>query len=297
MSIKKPALGRGLSALLNDSPSKEMDLRAPVAESKPRGSVALVDIDLIERNPNQPRKNFDKQALAELVNSIRTHGVIQPITVRQIAGNKFQIISGERRFRASQLAGLNEVPVYIRTADDTQMLEMAIVENIQRDDLNAIEIGLGFKQLIEECNLTQEALSEKVGKDRTTVTNYLRLLNLPDTAQVAIRDKQISMGHARALLSFDSEDAQLVALEQILKQGLSVRKVEELAKQSKIDVVSKPKKALKLSLNEKKIQDELSFHFNTKINISKSSNGKSGAITIKFKDDNDLQRIISLLDK
>ncbi len=297
MSIKKPALGRGLSALLNDSPSKEMDLRAPVAESKPRGSVALVDIDLIERNPNQPRKNFDKQALAELVNSIRTHGVIQPITVRQIAGNKFQIISGERRFRASQLAGLNEVPVYIRTADDTQMLEMAIVENIQRDDLNAIEIGLGFKQLIEECSLTQEALSEKVGKDRTTVTNYLRLLNLPDTAQVAIRDKQISMGHARALLSFDSEDAQLVALEQILKQGLSVRKVEELAKQSKNDVVSKPKKALKLSLNEKKIQDELSFHFNTKINISKSSNGKSGAITIKFKDDNDLQRIISLLDK
>jgi ParB family transcriptional regulator, chromosome partitioning protein len=297
MSIKKPALGRGLSALLNDSPSKEMDLRTPVAEGKPRGSVALVDIDLIERNPNQPRKNFDKQALAELVNSIRTHGVIQPITVRQIAGNKFQIISGERRFRASQLAGLNEVPVYIRTADDTQMLEMAIVENIQRDDLNAIEIGLGFKQLIEECNLTQEALSEKVGKDRTTVTNYLRLLNLPDTAQVAIRDKQISMGHARALLSFDSEEAQLVALEQILKQGLSVRKVEELAKQSKNDVVSKPKKALKLSLNEKKIQDELSFHFNTKINISKSSNGKSGAITIKFKDDNDLQRIISLLDK
>jgi ParB family transcriptional regulator, chromosome partitioning protein len=297
MSIKKPALGRGLSALLNDSPSKEMDLRTPVAEGKSRGSVALVDIDLIERNPNQPRKNFDKQALAELVNSIRTHGVIQPITVRQIAGNKFQIISGERRFRASQLAGLNEVPVYIRTADDTQMLEMAIVENIQRDDLNAIEIGLGFKQLIEECNLTQEALSEKVGKDRTTVTNYLRLLNLPDTAQVAIRDKQISMGHARALLSFDSEEAQLVALEQILKQGLSVRKVEELAKQSKNDVVSKPKKALKLSLNEKKIQDELSFHFNTKISISKSSNGKSGAITIKFKDDNDLQRIISLLDK
>ena len=296
MSTKKPALGRGLSALLNDTSAVESSLRKPAVENRPAGSVAFVDIDSIETNANQPRKHFEKQALAELVTSIKIHGVIQPITVRPIGENKYQIISGERRFRASQLAGLNQVPVFVRTADDVAMLEMAIVENIQREDLNAIEVGLSFKRLLDECDLTQEALSEKVGKDRTTVTNYLRLLNLPDAIQAALRDKKISMGHARALLAFETEDSQLAALEEIINGGLSVRKVEELGKKTK-SAVKKKIVSTKLSLNEKKVQEELSFHFNTKIDIKKSSNGQSGVISIKFKDDNDLQRIIDLLDK
>jgi ParB family transcriptional regulator, chromosome partitioning protein len=296
MSTKKPALGRGLSALLNDTSAVETSLRKPAIENKPAGSIAFVDIDSIETNANQPRKHFEKQALAELVTSIKIHGVIQPITVRVIGDNKYQIISGERRFRASQLAGLNQVPVFVRTANDVAMLEMAIVENIQREDLNAIEVGLSFKRLLDECDLTQEALSEKVGKDRTTVTNYLRLLNLPDAIQAALRDKKISMGHARALLAFESEESQLAALEEIINGGLSVRKVEELSKKTKSATKKKPA-STKLSLNEKKVQEELSFHFNTKIDIKKSSNGQSGVISIKFKDDNDLQRIIDLLDK
>jgi ParB family chromosome partitioning protein len=296
MSTKKPALGRGLSALLNDTSAAESSLRKPAVENRPAGSVAFVDIDSIETNANQPRKHFEKQALAELVTSIKIHGVIQPITVRPIGENKYQIISGERRFRASQLAGLNQVPVFVRTADDVAMLEMAIVENIQREDLNAIEVGLSFKRLLDECDLTQEALSEKVGKDRTTVTNYLRLLNLPDAIQAALRDKKISMGHARALLAFETEDSQLAALEEIINGGLSVRKVEELGKKTK-SAVKKKTASTKLSLNEKKVQEELSFHFNTKIDIKKSSNGQSGVISIKFKDDTDLQRIIDLLDK
>jgi ParB family transcriptional regulator, chromosome partitioning protein len=296
MSTKKPALGRGLSALLNDTSAVETSLRKPAIEHKPAGSIAFVDIDSIETNANQPRKHFEKQALAELVTSIKIHGVIQPITVRVIGDNKYQIISGERRFRASQLAGLNQVPVFVRTANDVAMLEMAIVENIQREDLNAIEVGLSFKRLLDECDLTQEALSEKVGKDRTTVTNYLRLLNLPDAIQAALRDKKISMGHARALLAFESEESQLAALEEIINGGLSVRKVEELSKKTK-SATKKKTASTKLSLNEKKVQEELSFHFNTKIDIKKSSNGQSGVISIKFKDDNDLQRIIDLLDK
>jgi ParB family chromosome partitioning protein len=215
--------------------------------------------------------------------------------VRPLSEGKFQIISGERRFRAAQLAGLNEVPVFIKAADDIAMLEMAIVENIQREDLNAIEIALSFKRLIDECDITQEALSEKVGKDRTTVTNYLRLLNLSDDVQAALRDKKISMGHARALLSFSTEEEQAEALQEILSQGLSVRKVEDLAKKGKLVSTKKAKKSV--SLEDKKTIEELSFHFNTKININKSSNGKGGTIAIKFKDDSDLKRIISLLDK
>ncbi|MFP5471331.1 MAG: ParB/RepB/Spo0J family partition protein [Bacteroidia bacterium] len=293
MSTKKPALGRGLGALLNDSYTEP--IRKPMVDNKPIGSVAFVHMDNIQINPNQPRKEFEKHALAELVTSIRNHGIIQPITVRPLSEGKFQIISGERRFRAAQLAGLNEIPVFIKAADDIAMLEMAIVENIQREDLNAIEIALSFKRLIDECDITQEALSEKVGKDRTTVTNYLRLLNLSDEVQAALRDKKISMGHARALLSFTNLEEQISALEEILSQGLSVRKVEELSKKGKLGKSKKVKNAV--SLDDKKIIETLSFHFNTKININKSTNGKGGSIAIKFKDDNDLKRIISLLDK
>lgn len=293
MSTKKPALGRGLGALLNDSYTEP--IRTPMVDSKPIGSVAFVHIDNIQINSNQPRKEFEKHALAELVTSIRNHGIIQPITVRPLSEGRFQIISGERRFRAAQLAGLNEIPVFIKAADDIAMLEMAIVENIQREDLNAIEIALSFKRLIDECDITQEALSEKVGKDRTTVTNYLRLLNLSDAVQAALRDKKISMGHARALLSFSNEEDQIAALEEILSQGLSVRKVEDLAKKGKLGASKKSKKSI--SLEDKKIIETLSFYFNAKININKFANGKGGSIAIKFKDDSDLKRIISLLDK
>ena len=294
MSTKKPALGRGLSALLNNvdvdytpknSAEKSVELTT--------GNTQNVHVNQIETNPFQPRTEFEKHALAELVTSIKVHGLIQPITVRIIKNNKFQIISGERRFRASQLAGLNEVPVFVREANDEAMLEMAIVENIQREDLNAIEVALSFKRLIEECNLSQEDLSAKVGKDRSTCANYLRLLNLPDVVQVAIRDKKISMGHARAILALETEESQIEALDLIIKNGLSVRKVEELAKSKKLATKSKPN----LSIDEKKIQDELSYHFGAKINIKKSSNGKSGAISINFKNEDDLKRIINLLDQ
>lgn len=293
MSTKKPALGRGLSALLNDAPSDFVSKKTIAVSNNATGNTQKVHVNQIETNPFQPRTEFEKHALAELVTSIKTHGLIQPITVRVIEGGKFQIISGERRFRASQLAGLNEVPVFVREANDEAMLEMAIVENIQREDLNAIEVALSFQRLIEECNLSQEDLSAKVGKDRSTCANYLRLLNLPDVVQIAIRDKQITMGHARAILAIETEEAQIEALDQIIKNGLSVRKVEQLAKAKKTSSKSKPS----LSVNEKKIQDELSYHFGTKINIKKTSNGKGGAISIAFKSEEELQRIINLLDQ
>lgn len=293
MSTKKPALGRGLSALLNDAPNEFVSHKQEIKPVNTVGSTQNIHVNQIEVNPFQPRKEFEKHSLAELVTSIKTHGLIQPITVRAIDGNKFQIISGERRFRASQLAGLNEVPVFVRQANDEAMLEMAIVENIQREDLNAIEVALSFQRLIDECDLSQEELSAKVGKDRSTCANYLRLLNLPDVVQIAIRDKQITMGHARAILAIDSEIEQIDVLEQIIKNNWSVRKVEQLAKTKKSSLTAKPN----LSVDEKKIQDELSFHFGTKINIKKKANGKGGSISIAYKSEDDLQRIINLLDR
>lgn len=296
MSTKKPALGRGLSALLNDA---DIDLSVTKSnyklssQSSLSSGTQLVHVSLIETNPYQPRTDFEKHALAELVTSIKTHGLIQPITVRALSDGKFQIISGERRFRASQLSGLDEVPVFVREADDQAMLEMAIVENIQRQDLNAIEVSLSFKRLMDECHLSQEELSDKVGKDRSTVANYIRLLNLPDVIQVAIRDRKISMGHARAILSIENEAEQIEALEQIIKNGLSVRKVEQLAKSKKSSTTIKSE----LSIDEKRVQEELSFHFKTKIGIKKASNGKGGNISIKFANEEELKRIINLLDK
>ena len=221
MSSKKKGLGKGLGALLE---SAETDITLSALDGKTSansgvlGSIAQVDISSIETNPFQPRTEFEKEALIDLTNSIKVHGIIQPITLRKMGRGNYQIISGERRFRAAQLAGLTQVPCYIRVADDQTMLEMAIVENLQREDLNAIEIALSFKRLIDECNLTQEQLSEKVGKNRSTVTNYLRLLKLPLAVQVALRENKISMGHARALLSISDEDKQLAALETILER-------------------------------------------------------------------------------
>lgn len=294
MSSKKPALGKGLGALLENSKTDITSKSLKPESSAPvTGAIASVNISQIETNPFQPRTAFEKEALEDLTNSIREHGIIQPITVRKVGYDKYQIISGERRFRASQIVGLTEIPVFVRVANDQTMLEMAIIENIQRQDLNAIEVALSFQRLIDECNLTQEQLSERLGKNRTTVTNYLRLLNLNSQIQAGLRDRKISMGHARAILSFKTEEEQLAAFKAILEGNLSVRGIEEKARQHKAK--KEKQQAPSLTIDEKKIQNDLSFHFSSKIKISKSNNGK-GNIVIPFDDEEHLKRILDLLD-
>lgn len=292
---KKPALGKGLSALLENS---KTDITSKNEEGNNEatavvGSIAHILISQIETNPFQPRTQFEKQALIDLTTSIKEHGVIQPITVRKIGYDKYQIISGERRFRASQLAGLDKIPAYIRIANDQTMLEMAIVENVQRQDLNPIEVALSYQRLIDECDLTQEQLSDKVGKSRSNITNFLRILNLPDEVQAALKERQISMGHAKAILSFPSEKEQLNALQSILENDLSVRAIEEKAKETKksTETPSQPS----LSLTEKRAESDLSFHFNTKVNIAKNNKG-GGKIVISFDDAEHLQKILDLLE-
>ncbi|MEK6616991.1 MAG: ParB/RepB/Spo0J family partition protein [Bacteroidota bacterium] len=301
--MKRSSLGKGLAALLDDSSS--------VLPSAPRitngntaiaGTVANVSLFQIEANPFQPRNEFEKQALAELAQSIKEYGLIQPITVRKVGVNKFQIISGERRFRASQLAGLEQIPAFIRIANDKTMLEMALVENLQREDLNAIEIALGYKRLIEECNFTQEQLSQKVGQDRSTVTNFLRLLKLPESIQAALRDKKISMGHARALLSVSDSHLQTKILNEILKNELSVRKIEEYArnysgkkKRSRKSEVGSRNKIVALSFEEQKLQEDLSHLFNTNVSLQKY-NHEEGNIIIQFRNEETLKRIKSILE-
>lgn len=292
---KKPALGKGLSALLENS---KTDITSKNEESNNEatpvvGSIAHILISQIETNPFQPRTQFEKQALIDLTSSIKEHGVIQPITVRKIGYDKYQIISGERRFRASQLAGLDKIPAYIRIANDQTMLEMAIVENVQRQDLNPIEVALSYQRLIDECDLTQEQLSDKVGKSRSNITNFLRILNLPDEIQVALKERQISMGHAKAILSFPSEKEQLKALQSILENDLSVRAIEEKAKETKKSAGSSTQPSL--SLTEKRAESDLSFHFNTKVNIAKNNKG-GGKIVISFENAEHLQKILDLLE-
>ena len=295
MSSKKKGLGKGLSALLE---SAETDITLSALDGKTSassgvlGSIAQVNISSIETNPFQPRTEFEKEALIDLTNSIKVHGIIQPITLRKMGRGNYQIISGERRFRAAQLAGLTQVPCYIRVADDQTMLEMAIVENLQREDLNAIEIALSFKRLIDECKLTQQQLSEKVGKNRTTVTNYLRLLKLPLEVQVALRENKISMGHARALLSISDEDKQLAALETILEENLSVRKVEELVKERGAKDASKS--SIELTKTEKRAVESLAKLLDTKVLVTMNNRGK-GKIVIDFKTDVEFGRILKLL--
>lgn len=304
MAAKKSALGKGLSALLDNTVpptalSEKTNKQTSIAkEVRPVvGGIAKIPISQIETNPFQPRTNFNKQAIEELAASIKEHGIIQPITVRKIGSNKYQIISGERRFRASQIAELEQVPVYVRIANDQTLLEMAIIENIQREDLNALEIAISYQRLIDECEITQEKVGERVGKSRASVTNYLRLLNLPSEIQIGIRDKQISMGHARALLSFETDEEKIKIYRQIVDNKLSVRAVEELAKEKKeaLSYAQKPKKN-QLTLREKRLQEDLSFHFNSKIKIAKKDGGK-GVISIPFTNEEHLEKILALLDK
>lgn len=289
---KKPALGRGLSALLEnaktDITTKNIGDNAAVVNS-----VSVIKIKTIETNPFQPRTNFEETALQELSDSIKQHGIIQPITVRKLGYDRYQLISGERRFRASQMADLTEVPAYIRIADDQEMLEMALVENIQREDLDPIEVSLSYKRLIDECNLTQEQLSEKVGKQRSTVTNFLRLLKLPAPIQKSLRDREITMGHAKALISIDNEDRQLAIFALALEQDFSVRQIEELARGEKVKVTPKVSRVEKqLSVEDKEIAKNLDKIFNKSYNFKRNAKG-GGALTLTFSNDNELQHIVS----
>lgn len=291
-NIKKPALGRGLSALLEnaktDITTKQSGENAPVVNS-----ISLIQIKHIEANPFNPRSNFEETALQELTESIKQHGIIQPLTVRKLGYDKYQLISGERRFRASQMAGLEEVPAYIRVADDQAMLEMALVENIQREDLDPMEVSLSYKRLIDECNLTQEQLSEKVGKQRSTVTNFLRLLKLPAPIQKALRDKEITMGHAKALINIDSEDRQLAIFALALEQDLSVRQIEELARGEKIKVTPKVSRVEKpLTTEDKIITKQLDKIFKDSYQFTRNTKG-GGTIQLKFLNDHELQNILS----
>ena len=291
---KKRGLGRGLDAILQ---SPETDITSTdISGNYVAGAVAELNIDFIEANPFQPRTDFDENALNELAESIKVQGVIQPVTVRKMGRDKYQLISGERRLRASKLAGLKTIPVYIRVANDEQMLEMALIENTHREGLNAIEVALSYQRLIEECNITQEELGEKVGKDRSTVTNFLRLLKLPPEVQVALRDGFISMGQARAIINIEDKTQQLIILKEIIDKDLSVRQVEELVRSfnPKNAKVKKQKNVLPEAFIHK--VDTLSKALDAKIKVDRNSKGK-GSLTISFKNDEDFERLISIINK
>ena len=297
---KKSALGKGLSALL-DNAATDITTSSSSA-SNVAGGVALLPIEAIEANPFNPRTNFEKEALKELSESISIHGIIQPLTVRKLGRDKYQLISGERRFRASQLAQLKEVPAYIRVANDQAMLEMALVENIQREDLNAIEVALSYQRLIDEIGLTQDQLAQKISKGRTTITNHLRLLKLPAEIQLGVRDNLISMGHARALVTAGDEERQLDLYRQIIDFQLSVRDIEELIRtgSSKTtepnDTPVKKAAGVELSKQQETFKNHLSDRISSKVEIKKSNTG-SGKIVINFSSEVDLNRIIELLNK
>ena len=299
MSVeKRNALGRGLSALLNDSENVQSNRNnvSPGPETNSLGSVNEIKLADIEVNPFQPRSDFDEQALLELADSIKLQGLIQPITVRRLNAHSYQLISGERRFRASKLAGLTQIPAYVRTANDQQMLEMALIENIQRENLNAIEVALSFQRMIEECSLKQEELGERVSKNRSTVTNYLRLLRLPPSIQASIRDGQISMGHAKALVTIDDPTKQIYLHQHIIKHGLSVRKAEELARDMQRAPLKKEgKQPEPVSFQIQKIQDDLASKFSTRVKLKFGGQGK-GTIEIPFLSEDDLSRILELME-
>ena len=304
MAVKKKyasagVLGRGLDEI---GSGRGLDALIDTTEVKTEGSSNLNEIAIsqIEPNPNQPRREFDEEAMQELANSIREIGIIQPVTLRQVADGRYQIIAGERRWRASQLAGLTTIPAYIRTVEDENVMEMALVENIQREDLNAIEIALAYQHLAETTGMTQARISERVGKSRAAVTNYLRLLKLPAQVQMALKDRDIDMGHARALLSLDSPSMQIKLFKEVQKQGYSVRKVEELVQQLKNgeDVLGgkKPGGKSQLPPEYDMLRQRLSDFFQTKVQMTCSPKGK-GKISISFANEEELERIMNVLDR
>lgn len=302
---KKQALGKGIRALLNNI---DEEMKAPVqgasssssssssSAGAATGSIVRIPVDLIVVNPKQPRRDFDETALKELSESIALHDIIQPVTVIKLSPTKYQLISGERRWRASKMAGLKDIPAYVRTANDNQeMLELALLENLQREDLNAIEIALSYKMLMDECELTQEQVAERMKKERSTVANYLRMLKLPPDIQKAVRDGSLSMGHARAIIGLELIDQQLYVFREAQQKGLSVRQVEQLVKDmqsgQKGEAAKSEQKEQKLAPAYKRIEDSMASHFSTKVHMARKKNGK-GSVTIEFYNDSDLERIM-----
>ncbi|WP_010180247.1 ParB/RepB/Spo0J family partition protein [Aquimarina agarilytica] len=295
-ATKKQALGRGLSALLKDP---ENDIKSANDKNADQvvGSIVELDLDAIEVNPFQPRTSFNEEALNELASSIKELGLIQPITVRKLGFNSYQLVSGERRYRASKKLGLKAIPAYIRIADDNESLAMALVENIQRQDLDPIEVALSYQRLIDEINLTQEQMSERVGKKRSTITNYLRLLKLDPIIQTGMRDGFLSMGHGRALINIEDHDTQISAYEKVISDSLSVRATEELVRSLTNKETAGNKKATKQNPSfVTEVQDEFADFFGAKIDIKASSNGK-GKISIPFSSKEDFNRILKLLKR
>lgn len=293
MALKRNALGRGLDSLIS------------MNEIQTSGSSEINDIELtlIQPNPDQPRTTFDPEALEELAASIRELGVIQPLSLRRLDDGSYQIIAGERRWRAARMAGLKRVPAYVRTATDTEITEMALIENIQREDLNAIEVALTFKKLIDQYSLTQDRLSERVGKKRATIANHLRLLRLPAEIQLGLRDRRIDMGHARALLTLENPKHQLKLYQHILDEGLSVRRVEEMAKemQQAVDrgekpVINKKKASQDANHDYDFFRRDLESYFSTPVKFQRKADGK-GSITLRFSNDDELLQLVSLFEK
>jgi len=284
-SQKKPALGRGLSTLLQNTNTDVTSVN-----NSPAGSISEIPLSSIEPNPFNPRTHFEKEGLFDLRESILEHGIIQPLTVRKMGNDKYQLISGERRYRASQLAGLEKVPVYIRIANDQNMLELALVENIQREDLNAIEIALSYERLLSECELTQDQLSDKISKSRSNIANYIRLLKLPAKIQLGLKNRLISMGHARALLSLNTEDEQLEMYQEIINSELSVREIETSIRTKKNSGTS-GRKAISF---DRKTKSEIISFYDSDVSISSNQNG-AGKLSFKFESKEDLDRLVKLL--
>ena len=289
----RKSLGRGLDSILQ-SPETDITSR-DISGDFVAGAVAEIDINLIETNPFQPRTEFDETALRELAQSIKEQGVIQPVTVRKLGYNKYQLISGERRLRASKMAGLTKIPAFIRVANDEQMLELALIENIHRENLNAIEVAISYQRLIDECNMTQEEVSDKVGKSRSAVANFLRLLKLPAEVQIAIRDGHISMGHARALINISDKEQQLKLLQQIIEDEMNVRQTEELADKAKNSGNKEKKQTNFLPEHFKSKIKTLSQTLNTKVKVKRNIKGQ-GSVVIDFKDEAEFDRIMELFN-
>ena len=292
--VDKKELGKGIRALLGNVEQRNPNIIGDVEESAT--PVNHIAVDSIEINPFQPRNEFDEEALRELSESISTFGLIQPVTLRKLDGNTYQLIAGERRLRAAKLAGLTAIPAFVREANDQEMLEMALVENIQRQELNAVEVAISYQRLIEECQLTHDALSDRIGKNRSTVTNYIRLLKLPPVVQQALKSDRISMGHARALLSIDNQDVQLITLRRILENDLSVRATEKLVREYKVPAPSKSERTKpKLPPAYQHTVDHLSRELGTKVEMKRKNSGK-GTLTFHFDSDEDLNEILDYFE-
>jgi ParB family chromosome partitioning protein len=284
MTGKKSVLGRGLGALIED------------ANVKPEAAVNEIAVELIDTNPYQPRTHFDQESLEELAASIRQIGIIQPITVRKSEGNRYQLITGERRLRASVIAGMKTIPAYIRTADDQSMLELALVENVQREDLDPIEVAISYQRLIDECQVTQESVGERVGKKRSTVANYLRLLKLPPEIQLGLRTALLSIGHAKTLISIEDQDTQLAVYRKIIDNNLSVRKIEEIVRSITEASTGKSKKKGEEPTGHQQLQEQLNRYFQVKVSFVRNPNGK-GKIVLAFNNDAELEQILGKLDQ